>query len=73
MDERLRIDPIVEEKEIEKEIEFASKMETHFNTIEPEQLPNIQNIEERDRELAIVDIEQKELERKEEIRTGAER
>ncbi len=72
MDERLRIDPIVEENEIEKEIEFASKMETHFNTIEPEQLPNIQNIEERDRELAIVDIEQKELERKEEIRKQQE-
>ena len=71
MDARLRIDPVIEEKQIEqdtkKEIEFVSKIETQFNTINPDKLPNIQNLEERDRELEIIDIEQKKLEKQEEI------
>lgn len=72
MDDRLRIDPVIEEQELEKEEqkeeEFNTKINKQFDTVALETLPNIQAPEERDRDLEQIGREQIERERLENIR-----
>jgi len=72
MDARLRIDPVIEEQELEKEEqkeeEFNTKINKQFDTVSLETLPNIQAPEERDRDLEQIGREQIERERLENIR-----
>ncbi len=71
MDERLQINPIFEEREIElnekKEDLLNNKIEQKFDIVELNNLPNIQNKEQRERDIEIIDIEQREKDRLEQL------